>query len=199
MKPGVAWTDCHLLAEREIVKALAAAQVLHNGDIELYIEKELGAIFFPHGLGHLIGCDVHDVGGYLQGAPNRSQRPGLSKLRTSRILEIGMILTNEPGCYFIDALIDAALANEEQARYLNQDVINRFRGTGGVRLEDVVLVTADGCECLSTCPRLVEEVEEVIQGGVWPPAIDRAPELKRKWTTLAPDGSSMIALSLPTV
>lgn len=105
-----------------------------------------------------------------------------------------MVLTNEPGCYFIDALLDAAIANEGQAKYLNLDVLARFRGSGGVRLEDVVLVTYDGPESLSTCPRLVEEIEDVMAGGQWPPVVDRAPELKRKWCKLASDASRMISI-----
>lgn len=63
MRPGVAWTDCHLAAEKEIIKALAAVGILHRGTVEEYIDAHLGPVFFPHGLGHLIGCDTHDVGG----------------------------------------------------------------------------------------------------------------------------------------
>lgn len=129
---------------------------------------------------------------YIHGTPERSSRPGLSKLRTSRVLENGMVLTNEPGCYFIDALLDAAFADANKARFMNKAIIERFRGTGGVRLEDVVLVTYDGPQSLSTCPRLVEEIEDVMAGGQWPPAVDRAPELKRRWSRLADDASCMV-------
>ena len=62
----------------------------------------MGAVFQPHGLGHLMGLDVHDVGGYLKGTPDRPTEPGLNKLRTARALEAGMVVTVEPGCYFID-------------------------------------------------------------------------------------------------
>lgn len=68
------------------------------------MQAGIDAIFQPHGLGHLIGLDVHDVGGYLKACPERSLKPGLSALRTARCLEAGMALTIEPGCYFIDAV-----------------------------------------------------------------------------------------------
>lgn len=65
MRPGTSWTDCHLAAEREILKALLATGLLHNGTLDEVTDAHLGPIFFPHGLGHLIGCDTHDVGGYV--------------------------------------------------------------------------------------------------------------------------------------
>jgi len=122
------------------------------------VAVDLGAIFFPHGLGHLIGCDTHDVGGYLPGFPERSSEPGINKLRTSRLLEAGMVLTNEPGCYFINMLLDSALSRPEQSVYINNEVLQRFRGFGGVRLEDVVLVTEEGPVNLTLCPRTCQEV-----------------------------------------
>lgn len=63
LRPGVSWVDCHLAAEREVVSGLLAVGVLTSGTVEEIIEAEVGAVFFPHGLGHLIGCDTHDVGG----------------------------------------------------------------------------------------------------------------------------------------
>ena len=189
MKPGVEWPQCHMIAEREILRGLLDAGILVNGTIEDFIECNLGAIFFPHGLGHLIGCDTHDVGGYIEGTPARNSRPGLNKLRTARILEPDMILTNEPGCYFIDALLDKAIENPLTSKYINKEVLERFRGFGGVRLEDVVRVTADGVENLTVCPRAIEEVEAVKAGGQWPPAIDTMPSLRRRWCKLTEDGN----------
>lgn len=101
-KPGTSWVDMHVLAVSTVLEALKEAGLL-KGDVPEMIEAGLGAIFQPHGLGHLMGLDVHDVGGYLTGNPSRPTGPrGTEKLRTARILEARMVLTIEPGCYFID-------------------------------------------------------------------------------------------------
>ena len=108
-----------------------------------------------------------------------------------------MVLTNEPGCYFIDVLLDKALANPEQALYFNTDVLSRFRHSGGVRLEDVFVVKASGIiDNLTTCPRLISEVENVLAGGEWPPVTDEAPYLQRRWSRLAPGGEKLILIEL---
>ena len=86
-----------------------------------------------------------------------------------------MVLTVEPGCYFIDALLEPALADPVHARFLVPEAIARYRGFGGVRLEDVVVVTPSGAENLTLCPRTVAEVEAVMRNGEWPPAVDAAP------------------------
>lgn len=135
----------------------------------------------PHGLGHLIGLDTHDVGGYLSFNPKRATRPGLCKLRTARVLEAGMALTVEPGCYFIDALLEPALADPAKRRFLQIDRLAEFRGFGGVRLEDVVIVTENAVRNITLCPRTVEEVESVMKGEQWPPETDAAPWLFRNW------------------
>jgi len=199
MEPGTPWPSCHRTAEVEIIKALQTAGVLSaSSDASELADKGLGAVFFPHGLGHLIGCDTHDVGGFITGTPERLSTPGLSKLRTARVLEEGMVLTNEPGCYFIDALLDAALADPVKSQFINPQALARFRGFGGVRLEDVVLVKAagQGAENLTTCPRTVAEVESVLAGGQWPPARDEAPWLRRAWTKLAPGGEGMVKINV---
>jgi len=181
MRPGVSWTDCHRAAEAAILKDLVAAGivVLSSSTVADLVEKRLGAVFMPHGLGHLIGLDTHDVGGYLPGHPERSTLPGLKSLRTARFLQANMVLTVEPGCYFIDHLLDAALADPALAPHLNADVLMTYRGFGGVRLEDVVQVTDDGVINYTLCPRTIAEVEHVLAGGHWPPRRDEAPELRR--------------------
>ena len=119
-----------------------------------------------------------------------------AQLRTARVLMDGMVLTVEPGCYFIDALLDPALANEDQAKFLVPENIARFRGTGGVRLEDVVVVTTEGVDNLTLCPRTVEEIEGVMAGGAWPPKADAAPGLRRRWATLDRATGAMVATEL---
>lgn len=191
IRPGVSWVLCHELAEREILKALIFLGVL-VGELEDIYTAGLGSIFMPHGLGHLIGCDVHDVGGYIDGVtPSRPTQPGKSKLRTARILEERMVLTNEPGCYFIPFLLEQALARTDQAVYINRDRLDHFKGFGGVRLEDMIVVTEDGVENLTQCPRTVAEIEGVMAGGDWPPTTDEAPYLKRRWRRLSNDCTIM--------
>lgn len=102
-KPNVLWTDMHLLANKTMLISLKSGGLL-VGDVDEMMKAGLHEVFQPHGLGHLMGLDVHDVGGYLPGHPERSSAPGLRKLRTSRVLLAGMVLTIEPGCYFIDCV-----------------------------------------------------------------------------------------------
>jgi Xaa-Pro dipeptidase len=109
-------------------------------------------------------------------------------------MEEGMVITVEPGCYFINRLLDGALRNEKQKLFFNEERLRDFRGFGGVRLEDNVVITAEGCENLSQCPRAPPEVLDVMAGKDWPPNVDVMPELKRVWATCK--GGTMEALDL---
>ena len=82
-KPGVAWPDMHALAERCILAGLRDAGIL-TGDVDAMMAARLGGTFMPHGLGHMLGLDTHDVGGYVDGSPPRPEGPGRSRLRTAR-------------------------------------------------------------------------------------------------------------------
>jgi Xaa-Pro dipeptidase len=128
----------------------------------------------------LLCCSL--VGGYLTGNPPRSSEPGLRSLRTSRIAEANMTLTVEPGCYFIDHLLDEALKGS-LGSYLDASLVEEYRGFGGVRLEDVVVVTKSGMVNYTLCPRTVDEIEYCMAGGKWPPLKDGAPELCRERLT----------------
>ncbi|XP_028142452.1 xaa-Pro dipeptidase isoform X2 [Diabrotica virgifera virgifera] len=162
-KPGVSWTDMHLLANRVLLEELKKGGLL-QGSVDDMIAADIAPIFQPHGLGHFVGLNVHDVGGYLEGNPERPTKPGLKSLRTARILEKNMVLTIEPGCYFINILLDNALADPIKSKFLVADVINTYRNFGGVRIEDDVVVTEDGIKNLTKVPRTVQEIEDWIAG-----------------------------------
>nr|XP_005893977.1 PREDICTED: xaa-Pro dipeptidase isoform X2 [Bos mutus] len=162
MKPGVWWPDMHRLADRIHLEELTRIGLL-TGSVDAMVQVHLGAVFMPHGLGHLLGLDVHDVGGYPEGV-DRIDEPGLQRLRTARHLEPRMVLTVEPGIYFIDHLLDEALADPTRSCFFNREVLQRFRGFGGVRIEEDVVVTDTGMELLTCVPRTVEEVEACMAG-----------------------------------
>lgn len=105
LAPGVDWLECHKLAERITLEGLVKLGCL-TGDIDEMMEKRIGFIFQPHGLGHFIGLDCHDVGGYLAHTPKRNPLPGLANVRTARVIEAGNVITIEPGCYFRDFLLN---------------------------------------------------------------------------------------------
>uniref|UniRef100_A0AAQ5ZGU3 Xaa-Pro dipeptidase n=1 Tax=Amphiprion ocellaris TaxID=80972 RepID=A0AAQ5ZGU3_AMPOC len=166
IKPGVKWTDMHRLADRVHLEELVKIGILH-GSVEDMLKVHLGSVFMPHGLGHLLGIDVHDVGGYPEGV-DRINEPGLRSLRMGRLVQERMVLTVEPGIYFINHLLDQALANSTQSCFINNQVLARFRGFGGVRIEDDIAVTADGIELLTCVPRTVEEIEAFMADSAKP-------------------------------
>ncbi|CAL8360007.1 unnamed protein product [Gadus morhua 'NCC'] len=158
IKPGVEWTDMHFLANRVHLEELLKLGIV-RGNVDDMMKARLGAVFMPHGLGHLLGCDVHDVGGYPEGVVRNTEVPGLRNLRMGRLVQERMVLTVEPGIYFINNLLDEALADPTQSCFLNQQALTRFRGFGGVRIEDDIAVTRDGVELLTCVPRGVDEIE----------------------------------------
>ncbi|VAI45755.1 unnamed protein product [Triticum turgidum subsp. durum] len=133
MQPGVKWVDMHKLAEQTILESLKNEKIIH-GDIADMMTRRLGAVFMPHGLGHLLGIDTHDPGGYPEGL-ERPKEPGLSSLRTIRELKEGMVITVEPGCYFIDALLRPARDDPVSSKFFNWEEIEKYKSFGGVRIE----------------------------------------------------------------
>lgn len=167
MKPGIKWEDMHLLAEKIIVEHLIKLGLVKDAPWEELKENRIGAIFFPHGLGHLLGLAVHDCGGYMKGLPERIMQPGLKSLRTRRTLDKGMCITVEPGLYFIETLLEQAYKDETKSKYLVKEKIDEYMEVGGVRIEDDVIVTDDGIENFTVVPRTTEEIEKCMAGLDW--------------------------------
>ncbi len=149
VRPGVDWRDIHLLAFREIAGLLCAADIL-RGSVEAVVASGAVAAFFPHGIGHLLGLQVHDVGG-LQATPQGGTLPrpeGHPYLRLTRKLEPGFVVTMEPGVYFIDSLL-ARLRGTPAESQVQWNRVAQLRPYGGIRIEDNLAVTADAHENLT--------------------------------------------------
>lgn len=162
VKPGIKMEDLHLGACRIILHGLKDIGIV-KGDVDEMMENNIFALFFPHGLGHFLGLDTHDVGGYPKGV-ERIDRPGIKFLRVRRELMPGMVITVEPGVYFIPALLKPALENSEQAKYLNEEKIRSLFNFGGIRIEDNLIITEDGYENMTDVPKEIKEIESVIKG-----------------------------------
>jgi Xaa-Pro aminopeptidase len=170
VRPGVRYRDVHLTAHRELARGLVELGIL-RGDPEELVADGVSALLFPHGVGHLIGLDVHDMedlGDRAGYAPGRTRSPefGHRFLRLDRDLEPGMAVTIEPGLYVVPAILENAQLTARVGDRLNLGRLAQFADVRGIRIEDDVLVTADGHEVLtSAIPKDVAEVEAVMAGG----------------------------------
>lgn len=169
VKSGVRFMDIHLLAATEVARGLIALGIM-KGDAVEAAKKGAHTLFFPHGLGHPLGLDVHDLEGMGESIVGydeevtRSTEFGLAFLRFGRKLQEGFVMTIEPGVYFIPELIDIWKAENKLADFINYDVVDTYRDFGGIRIEDDILVTAGGCRVLGKpIPKTVEEIEKIIQ------------------------------------
>jgi Xaa-Pro aminopeptidase len=166
MKPGITNREVHLGACRILVEGLCAMGLM-QGNPSDSVEAGAHALFFPHGIGHMLGLDVHDMEdlGDIVGYKDKEKRSGqfgLNSLRLSRPLEPGFVLTAEPGIYFIPALIDRWQQEGRHKEFIKYDKLNAFRSFGGIRIEDDVLVTPTGARVLGPrIPKTIPEIEEV--------------------------------------
>ena len=164
LRPGVHNRQVHLAASRTIFEGMKGLGIM-RGDTEEAVAAGAHALVFPHGIGHMIGLDVHDMEnlgeelvGYA-GEP-RSTQFGLKSLRLARKLEAGFTITVEPGIYFIPQLMDRWRAGSHLAQFINYDELDLWRDFGGVRLEEDFLITADGARRLGPLkPNSLEEIE----------------------------------------
>ncbi|PSQ66631.1 MAG: Xaa-Pro aminopeptidase [Bacteroidetes bacterium QH_2_64_74] len=165
LAPGVPFKEIHLLAARTLTEHLIEIGLM-QGDPEAAVDAGAHALFFPHGLGHMMGLDVHDMEslgedyvGYADDQ-TRSEQFGLHTLRLARPLQPGFVATVEPGCYFIPPLVERWRDERRHASFINYDRVEDFLGLGGVRLEDDVLITEDGTRMLGPAlPKAPAQVE----------------------------------------
>lgn len=168
VRPGVPFRDIHLLAATEIAKGLTRLGIM-KGDPAEAANKGAHTLFFPHGLGHPLGLDVHDLEGMGENLVGydeeviRSKEFGFAFLRFGRKLQEGFVMTIEPGIYFIPELIDIWKAENKLSEFINYDVVDTYRDFGGIRIEDDVLVTAGGYRVLGKpIPKTVADVEAMM-------------------------------------
>lgn len=169
-KPGITYLSVHL-AVAEVIAAGLKELGLMKGDIKDAVRNGAHAMFFPHGLGHMMGLDVHDMEdlGQIYVGYDDETRPvdqfGTAYLRLGKRLQPGFVITNEPGIYFIPALIDKWKNEKINAEFINFDKVNEYRNFGGIRLEDDILVTENGSRILGErVPINPGEVEEIVRG-----------------------------------
>ncbi|MFH1160045.1 MAG: aminopeptidase P family protein [bacterium] len=168
IKPGVPFRDIHLLAAKEIAKGLKDIGIM-KGDPDEAVSQGAHTMFFPHGLGHPIGLDVHDLEGLGESFVGydeeikRSKEFGLGFLRFGRRLQEHFVMTIEPGIYFIPELIDSWKSEKKHTQFINYDIVDTYRDFGGIRIEDNVLVTRTGFRVLGKpIPKTVQEIESIM-------------------------------------
>jgi Xaa-Pro aminopeptidase len=146
-RPGVEWRDVHRTAALVIGDGLVDLGVLH-GNPESLFERGAVSLFFPHGVGHMVGLGIRDAGGVLRGRSDEA--PGFPPLRVDLPLQRGYTLTVEPGIYFVPAMIGNGTRREELRDAVDWDRVDSMLDFGGIRLEENVLITEDGCEVLTS-------------------------------------------------
>jgi Xaa-Pro aminopeptidase len=166
IKPGVKFKDIHLHAAKVITEGLIEKGFM-KGDADAAVKAGAHALFFPHGLGHMMGLDVHDMEGLGENyvgyddETKRSEQFGLAYLRLGKELETGHVVTVEPGMYFIPQLIDNWKSENKHAEFINYDKLEEMKTFGGIRIEDDILVTNNGFKLIGIpIPKTVEEVEK---------------------------------------
>ncbi len=156
IKEGAYTPDLHKMTAKNLMSGLVKLGIIKKGfDLNDLYEKEIHRLFFPHGTGHLLGLDVHDVGAL--------KKHNIKNLRTVVKLKAGMIFTVEPGIYFIEAIFDSPQKRKKFAKYINWKKADSYRSVGGVRIEDDVLVTKTGCTNLTHLPKEISDIEKAMK------------------------------------
>jgi Xaa-Pro aminopeptidase len=165
VKPGITYREVHQNASLKMAEGLKQIGLM-KGDMKEAVQEGAHALFFPHGLGHMLGLDVHDMedlGENLVGYGSEMQRStqfGTAYLRLARTLEPGFLFTVEPGLYFIPNLIRLWESEKKFLHYINYSALEKYMNFGGVRIEDNVYVTRTGVKVLGKpIPKTVDEIE----------------------------------------
>jgi Xaa-Pro aminopeptidase len=171
IKPGLKYREIHFLAAEIIVNGLKNAGLM-KGDTKKAVESGAHTLFMPHGLGHMMGMDVHDMEGLGEnyvGYDDTIQRAtefGTAYLRLGKELKPGFVLTVEPGIYFIPELIDKFRSENLYMDFINYDIVESYKDFGGIRIEDDILVTESGYRVLGKpIPKTIEEIESIMSNG----------------------------------
>jgi Xaa-Pro dipeptidase len=146
----VNYPDLHMLAHRKVAELLREFGFVRSLDADGIVERRISSTFLPHGVGHFIGLQVHDVAGFAADALGTTipKPEGHPYLRLTRVIEERQVFTIEPGFYFIPSLL-AELKASGNAKYIDWEKVETFRKFGGIRIEDDVVVTAKGHENLT--------------------------------------------------
>ncbi len=168
-KPNQKWQDVHMQACRTLAEGLISVGLM-KGDAEEAVAKGATSLFMPHGLGHAIGMDVHDMEGFGEdfvGYNDEVKRIpifGHRSLRFGKHTKVGNVLTVEPGCYFIPALIEQWKKEGKFTEYINYDRLKEYYDFGGIRIEDDIVITETGCRVLGKpLEKSVAELEEIMR------------------------------------
>jgi len=168
-RPGLSFHEAHIAAARIIANGLKDTGIM-KGNVDDAVNAGAHTLFFPHGLGHMLGLDAHDMESLGENNVGynkefiRSNQFGLSNLRMARKLEQNFVITDEPGIYFIPSLIDIWKAEKKCKEFINYEEIENFKNFGGIRIEDDLLITQNGCKVLGKpIPKTIREIEDTCQ------------------------------------
>ncbi len=169
--PGVEWREVHRLAALALIEGLKELGLV-RGDPQEAVAAGAHTLFFPTGVGHMMGLDVHDMEplgedyvGYTD-AIKRNPEFGWRYLRLAKLIEPGFVITVEPGIYFIPELLDRRRAEGKYNQFINYDKLEAYRTFGGIRIEDDILITPEGCRVLGPgIPKTIADVEALASAG----------------------------------
>jgi len=166
--PGKSYKDAHIESAKIAVEGLTTLGIMKGNSIDA-VQAGAHALFFPHGLGHMLGLDVHDMEGLGEDLvgydddSDRSDQFGLAYLRLAKNLEVGFVLTVEPGIYFIPSLIEQWETENKHHDFINYDALKFFKDFGGIRIEDNIVIIEEGYRLLGPpIPSTIDDIEAIM-------------------------------------